>query len=160
MFLESVSCCLLNREFKLKEEGEGKFNFRSSDPRSIPKRLYHRSQKPPYLLVWFHCIWELTKHGWYHENSWSLFHSSLVLEFGQDYVQMYCSRKVNWGYHSTPLSWWIFKAFPPSNTQPYLDINRDAQRISWLSSLHGQTVGSSAVSAAEVGVKPKWLKHL
>jgi len=137
------------------EEREGKFNLKSSEPRPIQKCSCHHSQNSSYLLVWFHCSWD-----WYHENIWSLFHPSPVLGFVQDYVQMCFSRKVSRGYHSTPLSWWIFKAIPHPNTQPYLDINRDAQCISGTSSLHGQTVQSSAASAAEVGVKTKWLKDL
>lgn len=81
--------------------------------------------------MWFHCSWEPTKNGWYNENSWSLFHFSLVPGFGQDCVQMYCLRKVNWGYYSTPLSCWIFKAIPLSNPQHYLDINRGASVHLW-----------------------------
>lgn len=60
-FWNKPSCCLLSKVFKLKEEREGKFNLKSSDPRSAPKRSCHCSQKPPYLLLWFHCSWELTR---------------------------------------------------------------------------------------------------
>lgn len=58
-FWNKPSCCLSHRVFK--EEREGKFNLKSLDPRSAPKCLCHYNQNPPYLLVWFHCSWVLTR---------------------------------------------------------------------------------------------------